>query len=511
MKKILLLICTCALATSPLYSGVAIGTNVDRMTPINDRANLADTPPTPATERYYVKLVRPNAKQAVDMRTYAEESAIEVAAVYDIEPIHIFHQVAPAFSLDMEASIAKQLAADPRVESVSLVGYLSFDTQYNAPWGLDRIDQLSLPLNGIYTLDAASSSNVHAYVFDTGIDAAHPDFSGRVAEEKEFWSYIPGGAESPTPGDGESWPQGSNEPHGTAVSSVLLGAKHGVAKQIKLHSVRVSNNKGSIRRDDLLRGLEWLSANLQTPAVINMSFGGESTGSVIEGDLRSAIVSMIQTKRVSVVVAAGNDAVDACTQFPANIPEAVTVGATNRYDALAEFSNWGSCVDILAPGEDVLVADAFNFSTSKTGSGTSYAAPYVAGVVALYLSRNPTLTPSQIATSLQQNIGSNGVVSAFILAPLLPPTSVVASAQGCYGYNTVSWAAVPGASRYELWQSYYQSFSSPTFVQSVDGTSTADPYFPPYRYLKVRACDARGCGDFNRWAVRSAYYSGCGE
>jgi len=293
-------------------------------------------------------------------------------------------------------------------------------TQACAPWGLDRIDQRTAALDGLFT-PAGTGSGVRAYVVDTGIYAANTDFGSRVAS----------GFTAVSDGRGTDDCNG----HGTHVSGTIAGTTYGVAKLATIVPVRVLNCTGSGTTSAVIAGLDWvIGDHTSGPAVLNMSLGGGYSKSL--NDAVAAVVA----DGVTVVIAAGNSNADACTSSPASEPTAITVGATDTSDARAYFSNYGSCVDIFAPGVSILSAGISSTTAAATMSGTSMASPHVTGTAALYLALNPSATPTEVTTALQAAGTPNVVTNAlstnsrllyarsFTGASVTPAPSVTASA-----------------------------------------------------------------------------------
>lgn len=287
------------------------------------------------------------------------------------------------FVAAMSEAQAAALAAHPRVAWVEEDGVLQADgTQSGAPWGLDRIDQRQPPLDGQYDY-ATDGHGVHAYVIDSGIRATHAEFGGRVLGE--FTALDDGRGTDDCYG------------HGTHVAGVLGGATYGVAKGVTLHAVRVLDCVGSGSVSDAIAGIDWVTAHHVSPAVANLSLGGGASAALDEAVRRSIDAG------VTYVVSAGNGSGDACLQSPARVAAAIAVGASDSADAQAPFSNFGSCVALYAPGVGITSAWGTGDAALNTLSGTSTAAPHVAGTAALYLALNPSASPADVADALVAN------------------------------------------------------------------------------------------------------------
>ncbi|MFD0557772.1 subtilisin family serine protease [Stackebrandtia endophytica] len=311
-----------------------------------------------------------------------------LAAAYDGTVERQFASI-NGFVTDMSEADAKALAADPSVEYVAQNGTVSIAaTQTGATWGLDRIDQRNLPLDQSYTYPDSAGEGVTAYIIDTGADMDHPDFGNRMTS----------GRDTVDNDDDAEDCQG----HGTHVAGTIGGAEYGVAKNVDMVAVRVLDCNGSGSYDGVIAGIDWVTANAQKPAVANMSLGGGFSQAV-----NDAVAASIASG-VTYSLAAGNDyGADACNGSPGSTEPALTVGATDSSDSRASFSNIGSCVDIFAPG--VNITSAWLNGGTNTISGTSMAAPHVAGVAALHLGVYPSATPAEVGDAIVDN-GTSGVV-----------------------------------------------------------------------------------------------------
>ncbi|MFF8969196.1 S8 family peptidase [Streptomyces sp. NPDC014995] len=298
------------------------------------------------------------------------------------------------YTATLSAAEARRLAADPAVATVEQdqTVRLTDTTQSSAPWGLDRIDQTSLPLSGTYTYPDSGGSGVTAYVIDTGVRITHSQISGRAVNGYDAV-------------DGDTVAQDGNG-HGTHVATTIAGTTYGVAKKAKIVAVRVLNNSGSGTTAGVIAGIDWVTANHSGPSVANMSLGG-GVSTTLDAAVRRSIAS-----GVTYAVAAGNSSTVATSSSPARVTEAITVGATTSTDAKASYSNYGSVLDIFAPGSSITAGWYTSDTATNTISGTSMATPHVAGAAAVYLASHTSATPAQVATALVNGATTGKVTSA---------------------------------------------------------------------------------------------------
>ncbi|GAA3738004.1 hypothetical protein GCM10022225_21140 [Plantactinospora mayteni] len=320
--------------------------------------------------------------------------ASALASKYGATLGNVYGHALNGFSVKLSEQGAKRLAADPSVAYVEQNHTVTASaTQVNPPsWGLDRIDQRNLPLNAQYSY-TSTGSGVTAYIIDTGIRTSHADFGGRASHG---FDAIDG-----------ALPADDCNGHGTHVAGTTGGTAYGVAKSVRLVAVRVLNCAGSGTWDQVIAGINWVTGNHQPgqPAVANMSLGGG-----LNTSLNNAVANSI-ADGVTYAIAAGNSNANACSFSPASTAAGITVGATERTDVRASYSNWGTCLDIFAPGSAIVSAWYTSNTATASLSGTSMAAPHVAGAAARVLSSNPSWTPAQVASYLTSNATTNVVVN----------------------------------------------------------------------------------------------------
>jgi len=318
------------------------------------------------------------------IKTKTSASARGLAADVDAAGGQIkdrYKRVYPGFSAELTVAQASALKRDPQVQAIIADSVVhATTTQTNPIWGLDRIDQRTTAGDDKYRY-VSTGAGVTTYVVDTGLRFSHSQFRGSAVSGYDFV-------------DDDADASDCNG-HGTHVAGTVGGTTYGVAKGVRLVGVRVLDCDGDGTASGVIAGIDWVATHHSGPSVLNMSLGGGAYAPLDQA------VAAATAAGVTVVVAAGNDDYDACYSSPARASSAITVGATNARDNRAEFSNWGRCVDVFAPGVAVQSSWSTSDTAANTISGTSMATPHVAGMASRYLQRHPTATPSQVAAAVR--------------------------------------------------------------------------------------------------------------
>ncbi len=339
------------------------------------------------------------------------EQARGLAAAHGGNVVHSYSHALKGFAVVLPDAAAdafvEAMQHNPHVDHVEVDQVVTRTAaQSNPAWGLDRVDQRDLPLNASYSY-TAMGTGVRAYIIDSGIRATHADLGGRV---------LPGYTAI-----ADGWGTNDCHGHGTHVAGTVGGATWGMAKGVSLVPVRVLGCDGTGLISGIIAGIDWMVANAPRPAVANMSIGAGASSS-FDSAVNNAVAAGI-----TIAVAAGNSNADACNSSPARAASAITVGATTSTDARASYSNWGTCLDIFAPGSSITSAGIASDTATQVMSGTSMATPHVTGMAALYLQNNPAATPAQVTAALKSAAtlnkvvgGGSGSVNALLYAMLDP-------------------------------------------------------------------------------------------
>jgi subtilisin family serine protease len=320
-----------------------------------------------------------------------ESDAQYFASIYGGKVDQVYSSAIKGFVAEMSLEQAKTMSGDSNILYIEQDAPISIESsQLNAQWNLDRVDQRNLPWDGVYNY-TNSGAGVHAYILDTGIRATHVEFGGRADAAYD------------NVGDGQNGFDCNG--HGTHVAGIIGAATWGVAKNVSLHGVRVIPCNGNGQISNLIDGINWVTAHRQNPAVANISAAAAGSSPSLESALTASINS-----GVVYAVAAGNGAWDACNWTPARTPAALTVGASDETDLRALYSNKGPCIDLYAPGNQIVSTWSSSDTATNNLSGTSMASPMVAGVAALYFQTHPTASSSTVIAAV---LGSttNGVMA----------------------------------------------------------------------------------------------------
>ena len=343
----------------------------------------------------YIVVLKDNAASLANERSSLSRVSVvarDMASKHRAKLVRSYNNVLRGFVARADDKALARLLADPRVAYVEEDGIVTASaTQTGATWGIDRTDQRNLPLDSAYTYNT-TASGVHAYIIDTGVLLSHSQFSGRMGN----------GYDAVTSGGNANDCNG----HGTHVAGTVGGTTYGIAKGVTIHPVRVLGCTGSGTNAGVIAGMDWVANNHVKPAVANMSLGGGASQATDD-----AVARMVNAG-VTVAVAAGNDNSNACNYSPARAASAITVGSTTNTDARSSFSNYGTCLDIFAPGSNITSAWYTSSTATNTISGTSMASPHVAGVAALYLASNPSATPAQVTSAIVNASTPNKVTGA---------------------------------------------------------------------------------------------------
>ena len=386
MRKLLTLVAIVALCGAALTTTFVEGSRPSASPEKPEKAEKYRAKGKDAIPDQYIVVLNEEAAGLRGDFSQAEQVADVLAGAYGGKLKHVYKHALQGFSVTLKKDAALALADDPRVEYVEEDAEMTTTaTQSSAPWGLDRIDQRDRPLNGTYVYNY-TGTGVRAYVIDTGIRTAHAQFGGRATNVFDVNS---GGTGQDCNG------------HGTHVAGTIGGSTYGVAKGVQLRGVRVFGCGSTTSTSNIIAGVNYVTSNRQLPAVANMSVGGPASSA-----MDTAVQNLINSG-VTVAVAAGNSGANACNYSPARLAAAITVGSTTSTDARSSFSNYGTCLDIFAPGSSIVSSWYTSNTATATLSGTSMASPHVAGVAALYLQAFPSSSNATVRNAIVNGSTTN--------------------------------------------------------------------------------------------------------
>ncbi|MBL8183824.1 MAG: S8 family serine peptidase [Blastocatellia bacterium] len=346
----------------------------------------------------YIVVFKDDRSKSTETDPSAASTANVLAGEYNAMIDTIYDTAIKGFSAEMSAKDAEALSRDSRIEFVEedSVAYVSSVTT-NSDWGLDRIDQRELPLNGAF-MYSETGANVNVYVIDSGIRPTHTEFGNRASVAFDALT------------DGQNGIDCNG--HGTHVAGTIGSSTYGVAKNARLYGVRVLPCSGFGLVSSMISGVNWVTANRVNPAVVNMSIAVSGISNSLNNAINNSVASGI-----TFIVSAGNNGNDACLYSPATASSALVVGATGNDDARAGYSNFGACVDIFAPGNNITSLSHLSDTGTRLMTGTSMAAPMVAGAAALYLEANPNASPATVANRIKLDATSGSVTNIDTVSP----------------------------------------------------------------------------------------------
>lgn len=350
----------------------------------------------PVPGRYIVVLDQEATRDSIS-EWESVSTVYQMAGEYGASVDTVYTSALRGFAGEMSEKDAEMLSRDDRVLFVEEDSYAYPSNVQSSDWGLDRIDQRELPLNGAF-MYAHTGAGVHVYVIDSGIRPTHQDFDGRAVIAFDALN------------DGQNgW---DCTGHGTHVAGTIGSTTYGVAKNVNLYGVRVLPCSGPGLVSNMISGVNWVTSNRINPAVINMSINVSTVSNALNTAIENSVASGI-----TFIASAGNNANDACLYSPGAAQSAFTVGATASNDQRAPYSNYGACVDLFAPGNSITSLSHQNDTSTRVMSGTSMAAPMVAGAAALYLEANPAASPSTVYNRIKLDATAGTITNIDTVSP----------------------------------------------------------------------------------------------